>query len=103
MTISYSGKDISEKKQTKSIPFNDKSKPFSHLFFSERIKFYFSVALTSLVCAEQRKGKGLNKTVTSNQKAAEQHSKWDKINDRKNGHTADRIINDNFSDSHLGT
>lgn len=52
----------------KQIPFNDKSKPFSHLFFSERNKFYFSVALTSYVGAEQRKGKGLNKILTSNQK-----------------------------------
>lgn len=57
-----------------------------------------------MVCAEQREGKGLNKTVMSNQKqAAERQNKWDKINDRKNESTANRFINDNFSDSHLGT
>lgn len=62
------------------------------------------MALTSLVCAEQRRGKGLNKTVTSNQKAAAQHNKWDKIDDRKmEAQLTIRFINDNFSDSHLGT
>jgi len=61
------------------------------------------VALTSLVCAEQRKGKGLNKIVTSNQKAAERHNKWDKINDRKmEAQLTFRFINDDFSDFHLG-
>lgn len=45
----------------------------------------------------------MNKIVTSNQKAAERHNKWDKINDRKmEAQLTFRFIND-FSDSHLGT